>query len=383
MVTEKTKRINFFMHRFCMGGVEKMFINVAHQLSDQHLRLVILNDDFDAIFNEIPVWVTVLRFDEYLSIKVLRKINRKFGSLTRLIQPVIFLLQLLIIRFDRKFSADVQINFSDTLSTLIAATAGVNYTVSWIHLNPVVLKESANRGLYHFFYRRCKRVVCVCNEQMQKLVEVFIRIPSANISVIQNTIDVALIDEKKDMHLNNKFGEYLLMVARLDLRSKDFYTVIDAFVLLKKEKNIQQKMIFLGNGPDRKLIQTYIDDKRMSEYIHLVGGDTNPYKWMYNATVFVFSSKFEGFGLVLVEAMCCSVPVISTDCEVGPKEILGYGKFGKLVKTGNILEMRDAIWASLTTDAEKLKNMRVDARRRALEFDLHNRHDIVELLENI
>jgi len=69
----------------------------------------------------------------------------------------------------------------------------------------------------------------------------------------------------------------------------------------------------------------------VSEYLWMPGFEDNPYKYMSKASVFVLSSIYEGLANVLVEALACGIPVISTDCKSGPSEILENGKYGILV----------------------------------------------------
>ena len=81
----------------------------------------------------------------------------------------------------------------------------------------------------------------------------------------------------------------------------------------------------------------------MDNKIILPGFVENPFKWMRNARVFVLSSTREGLPNSLIQAMACEVPVISTNCESGPAEILEWGKWGKLIKVNDQKELTNAI----------------------------------------
>jgi glycosyltransferase involved in cell wall biosynthesis len=81
--------------------------------------------------------------------------------------------------------------------------------------------------------------------------------------------------------------------------------------------------------------------------VALPGFVKNPYKYMKRAAVFVLSSRWEGFGMVLVEAMALGTPVVSTDCPSGPAEILKGGKWGRLVPVGNVDALAQAILRTL------------------------------------
>jgi len=83
-----------------------------------------------------------------------------------------------------------------------------------------------------------------------------------------------------------------------------------------------------------------IDDNRC----HLYGPTTDIQQEYVNSSIFAFSSRFEGFGMVLIEAMACGLPVVSFDCPCGPKDIVKDGEDGLLVKAGNV----DALASSLS-----------------------------------
>ena len=81
--------------------------------------------------------------------------------------------------------------------------------------------------------------------------------------------------------------------------------------------------------------------------VELPGFAPNPLAYMARAAVFVLSSTWEGFGNVLVEALACGCPVVSTDCPSGPAEILDRGRYGRLVPVGDDAAMAEAILATL------------------------------------
>jgi len=89
---------------------------------------------------------------------------------------------------------------------------------------------------------------------------------------------------------------------------------------------------------------------------------------MARSDVFLFSSNYEGFPNVLVEALSCGLPVVSTDCRSGPREILENGKYGVLTKVGSVESMTRSM-DRLYLDADYRRSLSQKALTRALEFD--------------
>jgi glycosyltransferase involved in cell wall biosynthesis len=102
----------------------------------------------------------------------------------------------------------------------------------------------------------------------------------------------------------------------------------------------------------------------VAEAVQLPGFVNNPFAWMSRAAVFVLSSAWEGSPGVLVEAMACGCPVVSTDCPSGPAEILAGGRYGRLVPVGDDEALAGAIIETLDAPSDR------DAlRARARDFD--------------
>ncbi len=95
------------------------------------------------------------------------------------------------------------------------------------------------------------------------------------------------------------------------------------------------KLCLIGDGPQMQYWQDYVSARGWQDKILLLGEKENPYVWMKNAEALILSSKGEGFGCVLIEALACGTPVISADCPSAPAEILQHGRLGQLFAAGS------------------------------------------------
>ena len=161
------------------------------------------------------------------------------------------------------------------------------------------------------------------------------------------------------------FGyKVILAVGRLHVQ-KNFELLLRSFARLKSLGNL--KLVILGEGALRHTLQSQIDKHHLIDKVSMPGWTTNPYAFMRRADVFVMSSRWEGFPMVLIEALACGCKIVSTDCVSGPREALDNGQFGDLVPVDDEKAMSDAITNALDSvpDREKLIN-------RALEFSPQN-----------
>ncbi|MEO5328906.1 MAG: glycosyltransferase [Magnetococcus sp. THC-1_WYH] len=178
---------------------------------------------------------------------------------------------------------------------------------------------------------------------------------------IPTQIESATLREKL---WGNGFAKHILSVGALK-KIKDHACLIRAFALLPAD--IDSKLTILGDGPLRIDLETLVNELGLQARVFMPGFVTNPYPWFQTADLFVLSSQCEGFGNVIVEALECGVPVVSTDCPSGPAEILENGRYGKLVPINDPSAMSSAILASLTTSHDRQALM-----KRAEDFSVHN-----------
>jgi glycosyltransferase involved in cell wall biosynthesis len=171
------------------------------------------------------------------------------------------------------------------------------------------------------------------------------RIDPTRVSVVYNPVYTPEIDSKSadpifDVWMNDPTVPVIIGVGRLVLQ-KDFATLIRAFDLVRRTKPV--RLVILGEDVERASLERLISELGLDDLVRLVGFVGNPWAWMARASLFVLSSQHEGLGNVLIEAMACGTPVVSTDCPSGPAEILCNGKFGRLVKVGDPIGLSEAI----------------------------------------
>ena len=146
----------------------------------------------------------------------------------------------------------------------------------------------------------------------------------------------------------------LIMGAGRLVRQKDFPTLIEAFALARARRPLR---LLIAGGADSAANTTARQAELMqlaaclgvAEDVRLAGHLRNPLAVMARSALFVLSSRWEGFGNVLVEALACGTPVVSTDCPSGPAEILADGRFGRLVPVGEPAALAEAILATLAS----------------------------------
>jgi glycosyltransferase involved in cell wall biosynthesis len=113
------------------------------------------------------------------------------------------------------------------------------------------------------------------------------------------------------------------------------------------------RLIVLGDGKERAKLEALVRELDLAADVALPGFVINPLPYMKRAAVLVLSSVYEGLPGVLIEAMACGCPVVSTDCPSGPAEILDRGAYGKLVPMGDDTALAEAILATLEAPPDR------------------------------
>ena len=338
-----------------MGGLERVLIEMLQNLDMKKYRISLIIEDNsgkeNVFLNQVPEDIDIyfLKSEELIA-KTHYHRERKKNLLNKLMYNylmgrehsiVIERTREVLKEIEKKTGKiDLFIDY-DWGARRYVDKLSLKKSIVWIHNSvPKMLKKESKIKRFGKNLDKYDVVVAICDD-MKKELEITYPYLKKKIKRIYNPFNFERIEKlgKDSSELGEKDLEllkdrYILAVSRLDTTQKDYKTLLEAFKLLKEDK-IEEKLYIVGDGPSKKEIQGMIDDMGLNEDVLLLGQRSNPYVWMRNAQLFVHSSKYEGFGLVLVEAMSLGKAIVASDCEVGPKEILGEGKYGKVFPVGD------------------------------------------------
>jgi glycosyltransferase involved in cell wall biosynthesis len=184
-------------------------------------------------------------------------------------------------------------------------------------------------------------------------VEAVAGLPTGRVRPIANPLDVDDLRTRAQQPLVHPWLEpgsppLLLAAGRLEAE-KDFLTLLQAVALLVQERPL--RLIILGEGSQRRTLEARRAALGLDAVVALPGFSANPMAWMGRAAGVVLSSRWEGLPGVLLQAMACGAPVVSTDCPHGPREILENGAWGELVPVGDAPALAAAISRLLASPA--------------------------------
>lgn len=317
------KKILFFINTLSGGGAEKVLCDLVNNLDKNTFDITV-----QTMFNEE-------KNSELLSENIKYKyVFKKYNILNRVILKLAYMLK--NIKWFYKLyvadSYDIEVAFLEGLPTKIISFSK-SKKIAWVHTN--LLDFYAQNAMFSDIseniecYKRYEKIICVSENAKSGFIKRF---------GFGDKVDVCynIFDEEKIKMLSLKKPKaaksndlQLVTVGRLE-EVKGYDSLLSACRKLVKN-GFKFNLWIVGDGSQRNNLQEYIDNNNLSEYVSLLGYDSNPYKYIKNSDLYVCSSRVEGFSTVVAESLICGTPVLSTECG-GTAELLEDGKYGLLVE---------------------------------------------------
>jgi glycosyltransferase involved in cell wall biosynthesis len=379
------KHIAVFLSALQGGGAERTCLDLARTFSKLRHRVdLVMCRREGELLSQVPAEVRTVEVGASPLHKLIHSLVRLRGETTRT------LLGLLVRGLRKKVRSLPSLEGylqEERPEVLLASTPIPNLLALWaVRLAAVdtrlIIKQDSSittfgrksndpfRQKLPFFmnrwYPQANGIIAVSNGIARELREV-LGAPEERIRVIYNPIDLDRIASLAAEPVDDPWfrpGEppVVLAAGRL-IPQKDYPTLLHAFSRLRR--NEQARLVILGEGKERPRLEAMSRDLNLAADIRLPGFQANPYAYMARAAVFVLSSVSEGLPTVVIEALACGRPVVSTDCPYGPAEILGNGEYGRLVPIGNPDALARAIQSTLTAKIDPH-----NGTKRAKDFEL-------------
>lgn len=320
------KKIAFYIPLLNIGGAERVVLDLLKQFAFEQKYIVYLISDIEhsILKDQVPEGVNVINFLDRQKFGIIRKIY----SLSDIL---------------KKYNIDILISnltHANVHSLLSKVFFGWGATKCLIVEHSVLTEYLKNKkSVKHYvlgiftklLYRRADKIVCVSNYVREDLYN-HCNIDNKKALVIYNPIDSEKIDDQKNEIVSNQVVDFcanykiIIVIGRLE-KAKNQILALKTISKL----NPKYRIIFVGDGSERKYLENYVVENELSNSVLFVGHQKNPYKFLNYADILLLPSLFEGFGIVLIEALYLQKQIVSVDIPTS-REILQNGNFGFISK---------------------------------------------------
>ena len=287
----------------CVQALSAEFVNNGHRVV-----VLVVRDHIE------------MQLDERVVVEVLGFVNHR-GAPKYLLNAA--RLKSRVSRLERAYGKFGLILSNLTVSNRLMSLAQIANAYYCIHENLSMSNLAKRRGLSRVFRKlrinrmlSKRRIIAVSEGIKQDLLANF-SVSPASITTIYNPVDIDRI-RKLAAQANPYDGiKYITHVGRMS-DEKRHDVLLEAY----RQSGVEQRLVLVGDGPSKQAISAQIRRLGLSDRVILAGQLANPYPIMEGADLLVLSSDYEGFGIVLTEALALHTMVVSTDCKSGPREIM-------------------------------------------------------------
>lgn len=373
------KRILITIETLGGGGAEKVLVNLLEKLQSKNYDIEIGLIYAQGIYYELikKKYKIVSIYGEKICILINKKIPI-ISFLLKVYRKIALNYNINTKKLYKKLNKnyDIEIAFLEGPTTLLSSKSNSKKKIAWIHTD-LKKHRRLSKNVEKKAYENIDEIICVSKDSKKSFLDLY---PEFNkkTKVIYNFISKEEIIEKSKeiIEKNNKIT--VITVGRLGYE-KGYDILLKAHKKLIDE-GLDYKLQIVGDGKEREVYNKYIIKNNLLRNTEILGFKTNPYPYIKNADIFISSSRYEGFPLVLCEAIILKKPIIATKC-TGSVEILDNGKYGKLVDIQNIDELANKMKELILNKEERKKYEKLSEERFHFFEEEKILNEIEELLQ--
>jgi glycosyltransferase involved in cell wall biosynthesis len=366
----KKIKVLFLINSLAGGGAERVMLMILKHIDRDRFvpRLAVLKLEGDYL-NQVPDDINTysLNMDGFRVGKELPKLLYRLKKVINDFRP------------DVVFSFMWESNIINSLANIVAKrekkvlNERCELIARFKDLFGEGIKSRAALILTKYLYKRADSIVSLSAGVKRQFVN--LGLPPTLITTILNPVDLSAIGRRKleDIDMGRP---YILFAGRLTPQ-KNVPLLLKSFAMTRDEFDVD--LLILGQGEEEGKLKELVKDLKLDNRVIFKGFENNPFKYMYKAVIFVLCSNYEGLGNVIIEAMACGTPVVSTDCPYGPGELIENGVNGILVPVGDAVAIANA-FKTLLRDRKLREKFVVEGMKKVRTLDIK---DIVKKYEEI
>lgn len=332
------------------GGTERVTSIIANGLSERQFEVDIITcrnkpESFFFLNKEIKIYSLGAE-------KITNRFIRKLMNMKRLWRLVC----------DKKYDVIIAVDVYIFYYLLAIQILKKSHCIAWEHFNCNVSNMKFSNLARLLAVRFADQVVVLGKQDLCNYMRKYKKYKK--VTCIYNPV----VFEKT---VNKNIDKHRIIAAGRLAEQKGFDLLIDAWnIIEKKYEDSDWILDIYGTGRLETQLLHQINKYGLTR-VHLKGYADDLDTEYLNSSIFVLSSRYEGFGLVLIEAQACGLPCVSFDCQVGPREIIDDKVNGYLVENGNVKHLADSL-LKLMNDEKLRKEFSVNAHKDLRRFDLKN-----------
>ncbi len=364
-------KLLFFISSLRGGGAERVTVNLANHWAEKGWEVTIVtlapqHDDFYALNPAV----------KRLALEMKGESGNVFIGLMQNLRRVLALRRVL-----RQIQPDVALGMMERANVLLAFASWGLHQIRTVGSERTYPPQHPLGALWEWLrlhsYGHLYAVVAQTDRGAEWLKS---HTKAPRVFAIPNSANWPLTNQLPGVDVENVCGsgrKLLLAVGRLS-GEKQFGLLVDCFCALAS-RYPDWDLVILGEGAMRSVLEAQVLEVGMANRILLPGRAGNVGEWYSRADLYVLSSRFEGFPNALVEAMAYGVPVVSFDCDTGPRDIIRHGLDGLLVSPGDVAGLTEALGQLMGDDAlrRKLAEQAMDVRVRFAIEQIANNWEVI------
>ena len=320
-----TFNLNFYYPSIEGGGLEKNLFSLINSLSKKKYKINFITYEDNTKFKKFNENYYFHKNINVITSSIIPNIKHRY---------IKYILCTIRLFFSVLTQKSIIVSFQGNILPIVIAKITNNKIIIRCNTAPSKYVDGFIKKIFFRYFYSLSDIILVTSNDFKKEIKKYFGLNSI---VHRQTLDINEVNKKSKIRFNFNFfkkfnGLKIINVGRLT-HQKDQMTLLKAFAKLIKFR--RARLLLIGNGEDKKNLVEFVNNNKLNKHVKIISFTSNPFKYISLSDIKVLSSRYEGNPNILLEVASLKKLIISSNCKVGPSEILQSGRGGILFKVGD------------------------------------------------